>query len=79
MNETDQLQVLLREIRDLHKEHLAEYKAQAALSIRLADESAERRKAKINNLKLKALVNLVSVLVAVGCLALAAWGWSHLS
>jgi len=41
----DQVHSLLEEIRDLQKAQLAEYREQAARSIRLAEESVARQKA----------------------------------
>jgi len=43
MGESKQVQSLLEEIRDLQKEHLAEYRAQAARSVELAEQAAARQ------------------------------------
>jgi type VI protein secretion system component VasF len=45
MDEAARVRSLLEEIRDLQKEQLAEYRAQAARSIRLTEEAVARQKA----------------------------------
>ena len=43
MNEPDQVQALLEEIRDLQREQLAESRERAARSIRIAEEAVARQ------------------------------------
>ena len=63
MNEPDKLQALLEEVRDLQREQLAEYREQAARSIRIAEESVARQ-AQIGSFY-KRVVLVAAILVAV--------------
>ena len=72
MDESSQVRSLLEEIRDLQKEELAEYREQAALSIRLAEESVARQKA-IGDLYKKVIFACAMLIIA---LAAYLWWWT---
>jgi len=71
MDESNQVHALLKEIRDLQKEQLAQYREQASRSIRLAEESVARQKA-IGSLYKK--VVFVGAILITGLL-LFLWWW----
>lgn len=70
MSEPDPVQALLEEIRDLQKEHLAEYRKQAARSISIAEDAVSRQKAHI---VLYRKVLAVTAIVLVSFIACVWW------
>ena len=69
MEDTERIHALLEEIRDLQKQHLDEYREQAARSVQLSEE-AVRRQASIGSLYRKTV--FAGAVVLVG---LFAWLW----
>jgi len=70
MDHSRETLALLEEIRDLQKEQLAEYREQAARSIRIAEKSVARQKA-IGGFYKKVVI--VAAILTPGLLALLWW------
>lgn len=66
MNEPDEISELLREIRDIHTEHLNEYKRVTQRSLELQERAVERQE-KIGRLYVRVI--LASAILVLGIIA----------
>jgi len=65
MDDSSQVCALLQEIRDLQREHLAEYRAQTARSLQRVEESMQRQKAYLELYRKAVVVGGIVAIVLV--------------